>query len=192
MGRKKGKSTEEAATPQRSASCPQGWAMVLSAIALIFVVALGLHYSLDQTPAQSPPPNGPDAQTPPRVSPPPGQAAAASSAPAMSTTRLPADIRSKLVGRWLRPDGGYVMTIKSVAEDGTVQVTYENPRPIHVANAFVKQVAAKTSLYVELRDRNYPGNNYELEFDAARDQFVGVYHHLGVQQNFDVYFERLK
>lgn len=117
-------------------------------------------------------------------------APAPSGAPGASSG-IPAEVRQRLVGRWLRPDGGYVLSIKSVGEDGKVDAVYNNPRPIHVAKAQVAQEAGKTSLFVELRDTGYPGSFYTLVFDTAQDQFVGVYHHLGLNQDFDVNFVRL-
>jgi len=41
----------------------------------------------------------------------------------------------KLKGRWQRPDGGYIMEIKSVASDGAMDAAYFNPKSIHVAKA---------------------------------------------------------
>ena len=101
-------------------------------------------------------------------------------------------LRDKLVGRWLRPDGGYVLTIRGIETDGRVDASYDNPQPIHVAKAQTRSRGGEISLYVELRDRNYPGSYYTLNYDAGKDQFVGVYHHLGLNQEFDVNFVRLR
>ena len=116
--------------------------------------------------------------------------APAPAAPATSST-VSADVRHRLIGRWLRPDGGYVLSIKSIAEDGKVDAAYNNPQPIKVAKAQTTQAGGKTALYVELRDRNYPGNYYILSYDPGQDQLVGVYHHLGLNQTFDVNFVRI-
>ena len=43
----------------------------------------------------------------------------------------------------------------------------------------------------ELRDRGYPGNYYTLIYDSQTDRLVGVYHHLGIRQEFAVEFVRL-
>jgi hypothetical protein len=37
---------------------------------------------------------------------------------------------SVLPGRWVRPDGGYVVTIKSVDASGTLDAAYANPLPL--------------------------------------------------------------
>jgi hypothetical protein len=120
----------------------------------------------------------------------PASAAPASSMPATSPA-IPAEVRQRLVGRWLRPDGGYVLSIKSIGEDGKVDAAYNNPQPIKVAKAQVTQEAGKTALFVELRDRNYPGNYYTLSYDPGQDQLVGIYQHLGLNQTFDVNFVRI-
>ncbi len=44
---------------------------------------------------------------------------------------------------------------------------------------------------VELRDRLYPGSYYMLVYDPSKDQLSGVYHHLGVHQDFDAVFTRI-
>jgi hypothetical protein len=82
-------------------------------------------------------------------------------------------------------------SINSIGEDGKVDAAYNNPRPIRVAKAQTSQEAGKTALFVELRDRNYPGNYYTLSYDAGQDQLVGVYRHLGLNQTFDVNFVRI-
>jgi len=165
--------------PARSAGRGQWWIMALAALALTGAIALS--WSSTVTPA----PAGPAAAAVP-------SGPATPSTPSSTVAAVPEDVRNKLPGRWLRPDGGYIMTIASVAPDGTVAATYENPRPIHVARATVTHAEGKTALYLELRDRAYPGNYYDLTFDPAKDQFVGLYYHLGINQKFDVHFERLK
>jgi hypothetical protein len=41
----------------------------------------------------------------------------------------------KLNGRWLRPDGGYVLDIRSVDASGKIDAVYLNPKPINIAKA---------------------------------------------------------
>jgi len=108
-----------------------------------------------------------------------------------TTEEIPAPLREKLAGRWLRPDGGYVLTIRSVGADGRVDAAYENPQPIHVAKAEVRGQGGFLLLYVELRDRNYPGSYYTLSYGEGTDQLGGVYHHAGLNQDLDVSFVRL-
>jgi hypothetical protein len=98
----------------------------------------------------------------------------------------------KLKGKWLRPDGGYVLEVRQVAADGKIDAAYLNPRPINISKAAASSEAGQTKVFVELRDRLYPGNYYTLTYDAAKDQLSGVYHHLGIGQQFDVVFVRMK
>ena len=98
----------------------------------------------------------------------------------------------KLKGKWVRTDGGYVLEIKQVANDGKIDAAYLNPRPINVSKADASSEAGKMNVFVELRDRLYPGNYYKLTYDAGKDQLAGVYYHLGIQQQFDVIFVRMK
>jgi hypothetical protein len=48
----------------------------------------------------------------------------------------------------------------------------------------------KIEIFVELKDTYYPGNYYTLTYNQEADRLIGVYHHLGINQKFDVYFTR--
>ena len=96
----------------------------------------------------------------------------------------------KLKGKWLRPDGGYVLDIKSVAEGGKLDASYVNPRPIHVAKAEASQVDDAVKVFIELRDVNYPGSTYDLTYDPQSDSLQGIYYQAALQQRFEVVFVR--
>jgi len=98
----------------------------------------------------------------------------------------------KLQGRWVRPDGGYVLEIRSAATDGKLDASYFNPRPINVAKAAALQDGQAVKVFIELRDVNYPGSTYTLVYDAASDQLQGIYYQAALQQQFEVFFERQK
>jgi len=98
----------------------------------------------------------------------------------------------KLSGKWLRPDGGYVLEIKTVAADGKMEAAYYNPGVIHVSKALALQEGATTKVFVELQDVNYPGCTYSLTYDPKTDQLYGLYFQAAIQQTFDVTFGRLK
>jgi len=93
-----------------------------------------------------------------------------------------------LIGRWVRPDGGYVLHFKAVNDDGSIDAKYFNPNPINVSKAKVSNESDKINIFVELRDVGYPGSFYTLVYDPDRDRLVGVYHHLVHKQNYDIYF----
>jgi hypothetical protein len=98
----------------------------------------------------------------------------------------------KLVGRWLRSDMTYMIEIGSVSADGKLEARYLNPQPIHVSKAEARQANGALEVLVELTDRGYPGSYYTLTYAPGEDLLRGVYHHMGLQQNFDVAFFRLE
>ncbi len=98
----------------------------------------------------------------------------------------------RLVGRWLRPDGGYALEIKSAEAGGRLEVAYFNPGPIHVARGLALRDGTATKVFVELRDVNYPGSTYTLVYEPTSDQLRGIYFQALQSQEFEVAFERMK
>jgi hypothetical protein len=123
-----------------------------------------------------------------------GAAAAAPAGPASVATTASAPPAAsafeKLVGRWQREDGGYILDILSISPEGKVEAAYYNPRPIAVARAEALHEGDALTLFVELRGANYPGSTYRLVYDAAHDAFVGSYFQALQGQTFDVAFVR--
>ncbi len=95
-----------------------------------------------------------------------------------------------LIGQWVRPDGGYILDIKSISTDGEIEMAYLNPQPINVSKAQANTNAGKIELFIELRDKGYPGSYYTLTFDSQTNRLVGVYHHLVLNKKFDINFVR--
>jgi len=118
-----------------------------------------------------------------------GASASPTAAPAAAVPAVPAPDR--LVGRWLRSDSDYTIEIASVAPSGKLDARYLNPGPIHVERAESGMVDGLLRVFLELQDRGYPGSYYTLTYDPGSDSLSGVYHHLGVNQNFDVAFSRI-
>ena len=108
-------------------------------------------------------------------------------APATAPTPSP----ERLVGRWGRSDSDYTIEIASVGPDGKLDARYLNPGPIHVERAESGMVDGLLRVFLELQDRGYPGSYYTLTYDPGSDSLSGVYHHLGVNQNYDVAFSRI-
>jgi len=96
----------------------------------------------------------------------------------------------RLVGRWVRPDGGYVLDVREVRADGSLKAAYFNPRPINVAKAEWRQKDGKLTLFVELRDVNYPGSTYTLQYDPAADRLKGAYFQAVEKQTYQIEFAR--
>ena len=124
----------------------------------------------------------------------PAQAQRPSAAPASPTAAAsgPQAAFGVLAGRWVRPDGGYVISIKAVDAGGKVDASYANPSPLpfHIAEATRDGGALK--LFFELRAGGYNGSTYTLNYDAASDQLKGVYYQAVARQKFDVVFVRAK
>ncbi len=97
-----------------------------------------------------------------------------------------------LSGRWLRPDGGYILDIRDVDARGKIDAVYLNPRPITVARAEATRDGSTLNVFVELRAPGYPGSTYTLTYDPQRDQLAGIYFQAALQQRFDVVFVRMQ
>lgn len=106
-------------------------------------------------------------------------------------TGAPRPVYQKLLGKWVRPDGGYVIEIKSVDENGKLEAGYFNPRPIHVARAEASGQDSMIKVLIELRDVNYPGSTYTLAYDSTADQLKGVYFQAVERQQYEIFFVRM-
>ena len=127
----------------------------------------------------------------PEAPPPPVPVPATNANPTASAPVAAADLQ-KLIGRWLRPDGGYILEFKSVTPDGKLTASYLNPQPINIAQAEARKEAGAVKVFVELRDQNYPGCTYTLTYDPEHDVLAGEYFQAMMGQKFDVGFERMK
>ena len=96
----------------------------------------------------------------------------------------------RLIGAWVRPDGGYVIEISKIYPNGQVDAAYFNPRPIHVSRANISDKGGIIELFIELQGKGYPGSTYTLKYSPDSDVMVGIYFQAVIQQQFDVYFQR--
>jgi hypothetical protein len=149
---------------------------VLTSLCVALILASWLQ-NKDMAAASSPAPQQQSADQPPT---------------AASQNLLPDAERQKLIGRWRRSDANYVLEINSIAPDGQIDAAYLNPKPIHVSKAIATSESGKVKIIIELRDRLYPGSYYTLTYDSGDDRLSGLYHHLGVNQDFDVVFMRIE
>ena len=95
-----------------------------------------------------------------------------------------------IVGEWVRPDGGYVVHVRDVNPDGSVDAGYYNPSEIHIAKARVSLWKGLIKLFIELQDKGYPGSTYTLYYYAEKDVLAGFYYQAAMQQTFKVVFFR--
>jgi hypothetical protein len=122
-------------------------------------------------------------------SPPPPPAPQTNAAPAAAAV---SPELVKLVGKWERPDGGYIVDIRGVDPSGKLDVGYYNPNPINVSRAVAWRDKGATKVVIELRDVNYPGSTYTLELNSQTDQLFGQYFQATLRETYEVVFSRLK
>jgi hypothetical protein len=113
-------------------------------------------------------------------------------APAASGVPSVESAFNALPGRWVRLQGGYVITIRAVDADGKIDASYANPRPLPFHTAVVRKDGDALKLFFELRAGGYNGSTYTLRYDAANDRLTGVYDQVVVKQTFEVVFVRDK
>lgn len=112
--------------------------------------------------------------------------------PAAGAAKADEVLPERLVGRWIRPDGGYVLEIRSAQADGKLDAAYLNPRSIKVSRAEWRQEEGRFLVFIELRDVNYPGSTYNLRYVPDKDRLIGAYYQAVQKQTFDVEFARQK
>ena len=95
-----------------------------------------------------------------------------------------------ILGEWVRPDGGYVVHVRDVNPDGSVDAGYFNPNKIHIAEASVSLWKGMVKLFIKLQGRGYPGSTYTLYYYAEKDALAGFYYQAAIQQTFKVVFFR--
>ena len=105
--------------------------------------------------------------------------------------QVQADVQ-RLEGRWVRPDGGYILELRDIKKDGSLMAAYFNPRPIKVFSAKWSREDGKINLFVELRDVNYPGSKYNLQYEPGADRLKGTYFQAVERQTFNIEFVRVK
>jgi hypothetical protein len=120
----------------------------------------------------------------------PSQQPSAMTAAATQSSAEPAFDR--LIGRWVRLQGGYVITIRAVDADGKLDASYANPKPLPFHVAVASRHGNALKLLFELRAGGYNGSTYTLNYDAANDRLDGVFDQVVAKQKFDVVFARDK
>jgi hypothetical protein len=98
-----------------------------------------------------------------------------------------------LRGRWVRVEGGYVITVRAVdTSNGKLDASYANPNPLLFYTAAATNDRGVLRLLFELRAGGYNGSTYTLTYDAASDQLKGIYDQVVAKQKFEVTFMRAK
>ena len=95
-----------------------------------------------------------------------------------------------VIGEWVRPDGGYIVRVRDVNPDGSVDAGYFNPNKINVAEANVSMWKGFVKLFIKLQDKGYPGSTYTLYYYTEKDALAGFYYQAKMGQTFEVVFIR--
>ena len=116
-----------------------------------------------------------------------------------STTNAPVTQQQKkiagktmLVGDWTRTDAPYQIKITELLDDGNMKAVYFNPKSINVGTALWTSDNGILKIYIELRDENYPGSNYNLIYYPEKDLLAGKYFQAVEKVTYDVGFIRAK
>lgn len=101
----------------------------------------------------------------------------------------------KVLGRWVRPDGGYVLELKNPDLSGKIEAAYLNPsqnRSINVSRAIWMQGGQGLQVAVELNDASagYSGATYVLSHSEQGDRLIGQYNQPQMGQTFEIEFIR--
>ena len=99
--------------------------------------------------------------------------------------------KTVLIGDWTRTDAAYQIKITELLDDGTLKAGYFNPKSINVASAMWVIADGVLKIYIELRDENYPGSNYNLIYYPERDLLAGKYFQAVERVTYDVGFKRV-
>ena len=100
--------------------------------------------------------------------------------------------KNLLAGDWVRTDAGYLVKIINVNQDRTLDAQYFNPNPINVGKANWEENYGSLQIIIELRDVNYPGSTYTLNYLPDRDILAGDYYQAVEGITFYVEFIRNK
>ncbi|MCU0366154.1 MAG: hypothetical protein MUC30_02940 [Bacteroidales bacterium] len=111
---------------------------------------------------------------------------------AATTVKTGGAEQQKLKGRWMRSDGDYIIEVFETGGDGTLKAAYYNPNPINVEKGEWIIDQEKLFMQIILRDVNYPGSAYTLQYVPEDDALAGNYFQAVEGVNYDVVFTRKK
>ncbi|MCB1687322.1 MAG: hypothetical protein KDI33_02495, partial [Halioglobus sp.] len=95
-----------------------------------------------------------------------------------------------LLGQWVRPDGGYLISINGVDADGKLDAMYANPQQLPFSKAQASRDGDTIKVFLELRAGGYNGSTYTLVYDRGQDELKGVYYQAVARQKYTVAFQR--
>lgn len=108
------------------------------------------------------------------------------------TSNKKAADKNLLLGDWVRTDASYLIKINSINDDGFLEAQYFNPKPINVESAKWDDYNGDIKINIVLRDVNYPGSKYTLNYLPDTDLLAGEYFQAVERSTFYVEFYRNK
>ncbi len=112
--------------------------------------------------------------------------------PKVDQQKLNSEIKpDTILGRWLRPDGNYVIQINSIDKNNKIDAQYFNPSPIKIAHAELIP-DNNYRIFIEFDDEGYKGSTYDLIYDPVNDALAGKYFQATYGQTYQIAFIRLK
>lgn len=100
--------------------------------------------------------------------------------------------KTMLAGNWTRTDVPYQIKITELFDNGNMKAEYFNPKSINVGTGLWTSDNGMLKIYIELRDENYPGSNYNLIYYPEKDLLAGKYFQAVEKVTYDVGFIRAK
>ena len=98
----------------------------------------------------------------------------------------------KLIGRWVRTDGGYAIVIKSVDPGGKIDATYANPNRISVSKAEASVEGGRSGYSSSCAAPAIQGPPTRSHMSRQGDSLTGEYFQAAIRQKFDVVFLRAR
>lgn len=93
-------------------------------------------------------------------------------------------------GKWVRPDGGYILEISEILDDKNLKASYFNPSDIKISVATYEVVKGDIKIHIEFDHKDYRGSKYNLTYDTEKGILSGAYYQATMGQTYNIVFIR--
>ncbi|WP_281322931.1 hypothetical protein [Flavobacterium aestivum] len=100
--------------------------------------------------------------------------------------------KNLIKGLWGRTEGVGEINISEVRDNGLLKATFCNPKSINIEKAVWTNSSDVLRIYILLREDNYPGSSFSLNYIAEKDLLLGVYFDALTNISYTVSFKRVK
>lgn len=97
-----------------------------------------------------------------------------------------------LKGIWGRTEGPGEINISEVVDNGVLKATFYNPKLINIEKAVWTNSSDVLRIYILLREDNYLGSSFSLNYIAEKDILLGVYFDALTNESYTTSFKRVK